>query len=421
MLATILAYIATAVIFFYILRWLLRLLFDIVFSPVVIFAAVGTAIIVAVVVLIRRRREAAEVAEDTAPEPIVPAATPSYPDLSEVDNEPEDEHDYLDLSDITGLPFKFMIDGNEYSMENIDDVQNWPVFTTPFSVNEQEYHINTYFRFCEEKYRENGRPDIADALKERAGEMEWDPVQGIFLRRFVPDLYHEEFEARAAAYQQHRAKASTMPDAEFLEQVRYDEAIWRREQMKQASMNPPEEVASNLVDCPVCGKLISTKAVFCPHCGCPVRQAPPANTPPSLIGSFLHIAGLDLQKGTFCSLSCSPEFISMNAPFRSFHLSQDSIHDVSVIPYSELLTLAESIYPNEQISQSAKDTLKTTIDISSKKRFIQPHTKFLLITYTGEDDEGHIITFQLNDGNAKAAQRLASQYAEQAESQDVFL
>ena len=368
MISTILAYIITAVIFFYILRWLLRLVFHIVFSPAVIFAAIGTAAIVGIAVLITRRREAVR-------------------NTVQADGPQNDGREASFEEDVA--PFAPMQSVEPLTVED-------PVPSVP--VSSEAYVPFAPSQSAEPLAVEDFVPSV--------------PVQP--LKNHLH--YSEQFD--------HQQKKKTPPTAlsdDFLEQIRYDEAIWRREQIKQASLDPPEEVVPNFVDCPACGKLISTKALFCPHCGCSVKQAPPTATPSSPVGSFLHIAGLDLQKGTFCSLSRSPEFISMNAPSRSFHLSQDSIHDVFVIPYSKLISLSNDVYTNEQISQSVKDTLKTTIEISSKKRFIQPHTRFMLITYTGEDEVDHVITFQLNDGNAKAAQQFASQYAEQAEHDDVFL
>lgn len=89
----------------------------------------------------------------------------------------------LDVSSITGLPHKFIIEGRLYDLDNAEDIKVMPLVFTSFLVNGTEYYFNNYFRLCAKLYRRQGYRENAKALKIKAAEMENDSFSGWRMRK----------------------------------------------------------------------------------------------------------------------------------------------------------------------------------------------------------------------------------------------
>lgn len=91
----------------------------------------------------------------------------------------------LDISPIIGVPTKFTVLGIKYCIDNLTDIQNFPLNFSSFEVNGQKYYFNTYFRMCADLYYQKGRVDLGNALISKAQELESHPSYGAYLRSKV--------------------------------------------------------------------------------------------------------------------------------------------------------------------------------------------------------------------------------------------
>lgn len=78
----------------------------------------------------------------------------------------------LPTSPYTGLPNSIEINGTTYNIEDINEIEALPQFSTPFSCNGEEFYINTFFRRCAAGYKAHGMLDIAEALCNKAEQFE---------------------------------------------------------------------------------------------------------------------------------------------------------------------------------------------------------------------------------------------------------
>ena len=106
-----------------------------------------------------------------------PSAVETVPQVLEEPQKEETERKVYDNSNLpvspyTGLPNSFEINGIDYDLENLKDIECFPQFSTPFSCNNEEYYINTFFRKCAMGYEKNGMINIASALINKAKEFE---------------------------------------------------------------------------------------------------------------------------------------------------------------------------------------------------------------------------------------------------------
>lgn len=91
----------------------------------------------------------------------------------------------LDISPIIGVPTKFTVLGIKYCIDNLTDIQKFPLNFSSFEVNGQKYYFNTYFRMCADLYYQKGRVDLGNALISKAQELESHPSYGAYLRSKV--------------------------------------------------------------------------------------------------------------------------------------------------------------------------------------------------------------------------------------------
>lgn len=73
----------------------------------------------------------------------------------------------LNLSAIIEMPCQFNIDGIDYNIDNINDINRIPMHGLPFEVNGKQYTFSEYFKLCANLYRKKGYADIADALEKK--------------------------------------------------------------------------------------------------------------------------------------------------------------------------------------------------------------------------------------------------------------
>ncbi len=92
------------------------------------------------------------------------------------------EHE-LDISPITALPCKFTFDGISYNLDNLDDIEHFPLKSSAFYINGHKYHFNDYFRLCAQYYKDAGYIEHAAALAAKANRLEIDHVFGKELKR----------------------------------------------------------------------------------------------------------------------------------------------------------------------------------------------------------------------------------------------
>lgn len=83
----------------------------------------------------------------------------------------------LDISEVTGLPYRFTINGVTYNAELIKDVRNMPLIFTPFVFGGDEWYFNNYFRFCASLHAASDIA-LAKTLRAKADELESDPIRG---------------------------------------------------------------------------------------------------------------------------------------------------------------------------------------------------------------------------------------------------
>lgn len=88
----------------------------------------------------------------------------------------------LHNSAITGLPHKFEVLGQAYDIDKIDDVRAFPLNFSSFHINGTKYFFNDYFRLCAKYYRDEGYAELANALEEKAAEIESDPLFGRYVK-----------------------------------------------------------------------------------------------------------------------------------------------------------------------------------------------------------------------------------------------
>lgn len=128
---------------------------------------------------------------------------------------------------------------------------------------------------------------------------------------------------------------------------------------------------------------------------------------PDFSGSFLHIAGLPLLIGTFCTVSHFSDHLYISSPRHRHTLSLDKILDVSIISYKDILTLYKRLL-DSAASSPAFQALDETVRVSAKKKYLTAHTKFLVFSYSSSADAHSAIIFQLNDDNLRDAQKFVT-------------
>lgn len=84
----------------------------------------------------------------------------------------------LDVSNITGLPHRFTIDGTAYDIDKVEDINNMPPVFKSFTVNGEKYYFNDFYRLCAKQYRKAGYTENAKALRKKANELELDILYG---------------------------------------------------------------------------------------------------------------------------------------------------------------------------------------------------------------------------------------------------
>lgn len=89
----------------------------------------------------------------------------------------------LDISDITGLPHKMTINKKNYDIDNLDDINTFPIVFHPFVVNGTKYYFNDYFRLYAKACKEKGHKDLSKALKKRANDFELNKYYGAKFRK----------------------------------------------------------------------------------------------------------------------------------------------------------------------------------------------------------------------------------------------
>lgn len=94
-----------------------------------------------------------------------------------------EHNNVLEKSTITGLPHKFTVMGKKYDIDKIDDVKSFPLNFASFQINNQRYYFNEYFRLCAKYYREENYCELADALEEKANEIESEPLFGRHVKK----------------------------------------------------------------------------------------------------------------------------------------------------------------------------------------------------------------------------------------------
>lgn len=128
---------------------------------------------------------------------------------------------------------------------------------------------------------------------------------------------------------------------------------------------------------------------------------------PDFSGSFLHIAGLPLLIGTFCTVSHFSDHLYISSPKHRHTLSLDKILDVSILSYKDVLALHKQLL-DSAASSPAFQALDETVKVSAKKKYLTPHTKFLVFSYSSSADAHSAIIFQLNDDNSLDAQKFVT-------------
>lgn len=93
-----------------------------------------------------------------------------------------ERHGKLHNSSITGLPHKFTVLGKPYDIDSIDDVRSFPLNFSSFHINGTKYFFNDYFRLCAKFYRDEGYTELANALEEKAVEIETAPLFGLYVK-----------------------------------------------------------------------------------------------------------------------------------------------------------------------------------------------------------------------------------------------
>lgn len=88
----------------------------------------------------------------------------------------------LHNSAITGLPHKFVVEGKTYDIDNINDVRAFPLNFSSFHINGTKYYFNDYFRLCAKFYRDKDYTELANALEEKAVEIETEPLFGQYVK-----------------------------------------------------------------------------------------------------------------------------------------------------------------------------------------------------------------------------------------------
>lgn len=86
----------------------------------------------------------------------------------------------IDISDVTGLPYRFTINGGTFDIENIEDVRKMPLVFRSFAFGGDEWYFNNFFRFCASLH-EKSNPELASVLRDKADELENDPIYGAFM------------------------------------------------------------------------------------------------------------------------------------------------------------------------------------------------------------------------------------------------
>ncbi len=137
------------------------------------------------------------------------------------------------------------------------------------------------------------------------------------------------------------------------------------------------------------------------------RQYTNRRNTPDFSGSFLHIAGLPLQIGTFCKVSHFSDYLEIFSPTHRHYLAVEKISNIVVLSYKDLKKLYDKLVAADATNAAFK-TLCKAIDISSKKKHLPTQTKFLLFTYRDSKAEPQSIIFQLNDGNLQDALKFTS-------------